>query len=217
MVRTDKIIKSFGARVLHPLDPISVTDAYNTYAEAMYIGGLFVWLEDGTGLRTLYVVDNVFAWVRSWDHLEVWLAFTALHNIDDFFLEEDVEIGGEYNAYRIESIPELRDLIKTSKSEVYHLTNLEWQCLVGWKLLTFEDQYRNCIHDCTAEEMLEAMLDVEYIATLTGYVVDGQKTDQELQEYIDKTNINKKIWYVDVDVRTNVNVLYRLSKKPEYN
>jgi hypothetical protein len=65
MVRTDKIIKSFGARVLHPLDPISVTDAYNTYAEAMYIGGLFVWLEDGTGLRTLYVVDNVFAWVRS--------------------------------------------------------------------------------------------------------------------------------------------------------
>jgi fructose-1-phosphate kinase PfkB-like protein len=47
--------------------------------------------------------------------------------------------------------------------------------------------------------------------------VDGQKTDQELQEYIDKTNINKKIWYVDVDVRTNVNVLYRLSKKPEYN
>jgi hypothetical protein len=65
--------------------------------------------------------------------------------------------------------------------------------LVGWKLLTFEDQYRNCIHDCTAEEMLEAMLDVEYIATLTGYVVDGQKTDQELQEYIDKTNINKKI------------------------
>lgn len=44
------------------------------------------------------------------------------------------------------------------------------------------------------------MLDVEFVSHLTGFVVAGKKSDQELQEYIDASNIQKKLWFVDVSV-----------------
>lgn len=41
--------------------------------------------------------------------------------------------------------------------------------------------------------MLEAMLDVEFVSELTGYIVKKDKTDEELSDYIVKTNIKKKL------------------------
>jgi hypothetical protein len=77
-------------------------------------------------------------------------------------------------------VSELRSLVHSSKKDVYHITNLEWQCLVGWSLLTFEEQHRIKIHDCTDEEMLAAMLDVEFVSELTGFIIENKKSDEEL-------------------------------------
>jgi hypothetical protein len=63
--------------------------------------------------------------------------------------------------------------------------------------------------------MLAAMLDVEFVSELTGFIIENKKSDEELWDYILKTNIQKKLWVVAVDVLTNVNVLYRLSRKPK--
>jgi hypothetical protein len=55
----------FGAYITPPQDPITINDISNTNVYGVYIGGMYVWLEDGRGPRTLYVVDNMYGWIRS--------------------------------------------------------------------------------------------------------------------------------------------------------
>ena len=56
----------YSTCTLHSVSPITardmvtIRDVANTNVEGVYVGGVFVWLHDGTDLRTLYVVDTTY-------------------------------------------------------------------------------------------------------------------------------------------------------------
>jgi hypothetical protein len=84
---------------------------------------------------------------------------------------------------------------------MYHIINTEWDGPVGWFLLTFGKIWTVNYLKFTEDDIINAITQTEGVAELIGDVVEGKKTDDELMAFVQKKNLVKHLWFVDVDLR----------------
>jgi hypothetical protein len=183
-----------------PFRYIDIPDIARQEPGYTYFGGLLLWMHYGEELRTVYLIDVTYGWYRSWDHIEVTLSFTDMELIDPNYDGAEC-VTASFNTCRLETAPELRELVATSKKAMYHIINTDWDGPAGWFLLTYGSNWTTQIRRFTEDDIINAITQTELVAELIGDVVEGTKTDEELLSFMEQKNISKHVWIIDIDLR----------------
>lgn len=162
------------------------------------IGGLVLWVYDGTEKRTLYVVDWAPSWVGVFSR-RITIGFAGLKQIASYYDGPEI-LKVTYEAFPLTDFEELVELMKSVKEDYYNVVTYSWDNL-KWHFDTYSGAE---ITACKFPKstILHTMNRVEDICFFLGGIREENLSPAQAEIYAKELGLTLPIWYVDVDLRS---------------